>query len=110
MLLQHPAQKLPPRRPAIRRESGSVKGKGDNSSFSFHHHECDDGTEKRENLSDHGVGVNFQFHAGHERDFDGVTVLVAADSILVTPDAFSINLSDGYTASGNLLSGCVTIQ
>jgi len=28
----------------------------------------------------------------------------------VTPDAFSINLSDGYTASGNLLSGCVTIQ
>jgi len=29
---------------------------------------------------------------------------------MVTPDAFSINLSDGYTASGNLLSGCVTIQ
>ncbi len=28
----------------------------------------------------------------------------------MTPDAFSINLSDDYTASGNLLSGCVTIQ
>jgi len=28
----------------------------------------------------------------------------------VTPDAFRINLSDDYTASGNLLSGCVTIQ
>jgi len=35
--------------------------------------------------------------------------LVAVDNTLAPPGSFGITLSDGYTASGSLLSGNVTV-
>ena len=36
--------------------------------------------------------------------------IVAVDSSLVPPGLFSITLSDGYTNSGNLLDGSITLH
>jgi hypothetical protein len=87
-----------------------------------------DGTQETESVSDPGATVNFQSTQVMSATFDSVTgtvtivglgvdnglpvtfTLVAVDSTLVAPGAVSITLSDGYTASGNLLSGSVTIQ
>ncbi len=35
--------------------------------------------------------------------------IIAADSSLVAPGAFSITLSDGYSNSGGLLDGSITV-
>ena len=35
--------------------------------------------------------------------------IVAADSSLAAPGLFSITLSDGYSNSGNLLDGSITV-
>jgi hypothetical protein len=108
--------------------NGAVNGKVDNASFAFHHHECADGTQEAEIVSDPGAAVSFQSTQVTSATFDGVTgtvtivglgtdnglpvafTLVAVDSTLAAPGAFSITLSDGYTVSGSLLSGSVTTQ
>ena len=36
--------------------------------------------------------------------------IVAVDSSMVPPGLFSITLSDGYTDSGNLLDGSITLH
>src|SRR5581483_5883618 len=103
-------------------------GKGDNASFSFHHHECDDGTPESETAADMNAGMNFQSTQITSAIVDSVTgtvtitglgtdnglpvtfTLVGMDSTLAAPGAFSLTLSDGYTTSGNLLSGSVAVQ
>jgi hypothetical protein len=108
--------------------NGAVNGKGDSASFNFHHHECPDGTQENESVSDIGAAVNFQSTQVTSATFDSVTgtvtivglgtdnslpvsfTLVAVDSTLAAPGMFSVTLSDGYSVSGSLLSGSIMIQ
>ena len=56
----------------------------------------------RENFTIAGLGTN-----------NGLPVaftIVAVDSSLVPPGLFSITLSDGYSNSGNLLDGSITLK
>jgi len=105
--------------------SGSVRGKGDDASFSMRHHECEGGGDS-ETVDDSGAGHHFQSTLEMSATFDDAIVtivglgtdnglpvaftLVAVDSLLAAPGKFSIVLSNGYSVSGNLLSGSVTIK
>src|SRR4030081_1086874 len=107
--------------------NGHVNGKrGGNAQFNFNHDECNQDPDS-ESFSDSGSGVNFQATQVTAATFDQVAhtvtltgngtdngnpvafTIVAADSSLASPGLFGITLSDGYSNSGNLLDGSVTI-
>ncbi len=78
-------------------------------------------------FSDSGSGVNFQATQITAATFNQVAhtvtltgtgtdngravtfTIVAADSSLAPPGLFSITLNDGYSNSGNLLDGSITV-
>jgi hypothetical protein len=100
--------------------------KGGKAHFDFNHDECNQADSA--SFSDPGAGVNFQATQVTSATFDDVKhtvtivgsgtdnglpvtfTIVAVDSSLVPPGTFSIILSDGYTNSGNLLDGSITVQ
>ena len=100
--------------------------KGGKAHFDFNHDECNQSDSA--SFSDPGAGANFQATQVTSAIFDEVVhsvtlsglgtdnglsvafTIVAVDSSLVPPGTFSITLSDGYTNSGNLLDGSITIQ
>ena len=113
--------------------SHEAGGKGDNSgkhggkaSFAFSH---DDSNQQSDTASyaDSGSGVNFAATQVNSATFDEVAhtvtligagtdnglavtfTIVAADSSLAAPGLFSISLSDGYSNSGSLLDGSITV-
>ena len=106
---------------------GHVNGKkSGQASFSFNY---DDSTQPTGSASfnDAGSGVNFQSTQVPAATFNSVAhtvtltgsgtdngrpvtyTIVAADSSLAAPGLFSITLSDGYSDSGNLLDGSITV-
>ena len=100
--------------------------KSGQASFSFNY---DDSTQPTGSASfnDAGSGVNFQSTQVPAATFNSVAhtvtlagsgtdngrpvtyTIVAADSSLAAPGLFSITLSDGYSDSGNLLDGSITV-
>ena len=100
--------------------------KSGQASFSFNY---DDSTQPTgsASFSDAGSGVNFQSTQVPAATFNQVAhtvtltgagtdngravtfTIVAADSSLASPGLFSITLSDGYSDSGNLLDGSITV-
>src|SRR6266550_361387 len=104
---------------------GTVKGTKGDARFSVHHRECEGGGDS-ESVSDPLAGHNFHSTQVTSASFDGATVtivglgtdnglpvaftLVAVDNTLAPPGSFGITLSDGYTVSGSLLSGSVTVH
>ena len=106
---------------------GDEPGKhGGSANFAFNY---DDSNQQSNSVafSDSGSGVSFQAAQFTSATFDevahsvaltglgtdkGVSVgftIIAVDSSLVAPGMFSITLSDGYSNSGNLLDGSITI-
>jgi 3D (Asp-Asp-Asp) domain-containing protein len=101
--------------------------KGGSAHFHMHEDNCNQQPEK-EDFSDASSGTDF--HSTHvtsvtyDKGLHNVTVvgsgtnngvsvtftIVAVDSSLVPPGSFSITLSDGYSNSGNLLSGSITLH
>jgi hypothetical protein len=99
---------------------------GGNAQFNFNHDECNQAPDSA-SFSDSGSGVNFQAtqvtaatfdQAAHTVTLTGTGTdnghpvaftIVAADSSLAPPGLFSITLIDGYSNSGNLLDGSVTV-
>ncbi|MHB8478057.1 MAG: hypothetical protein ACYDBZ_17415 [Steroidobacteraceae bacterium] len=107
---------------------GDVPGaKGGSARFSFHHDDCNEKPDS-EDYSDSGAGTDFHStqvtsatfdDAAHSVTIAGLGVdnglpvaftIVAVDSSLVPPGLFSIILSDGYTNSGNLLDGSISLH
>jgi hypothetical protein len=107
--------------------SGNISGKkGGKAAFSFNYDDSNQATGSA-SFSDSGSGVNFQSTQVTTATFDEVAhtvtltgsgidngspvafTIVAADSSLAPPGLFSITLSDGYSNSGNLLDGSVTV-
>jgi hypothetical protein len=107
--------------------NGHVNGKhGGLAQFSFNYDDSNQPTGSA-SFSDSGSGVNFQATQVTAATFDQVAhtatltgtgtdnghpvafTIVAADSSLAPPGLFSITLSDGYSNSGNLLDGSVTV-
>jgi hypothetical protein len=100
--------------------------KGGTASFAFNY---DDSNPQSNSAAygDSGAGVNFQATQVTTATFDEVAhtvtlsglgtdnglsvafTIVAADSSLAAPGMFSITLSDGYSNSGNLLDGSITV-
>jgi hypothetical protein len=104
-----------------------VNGKhGGLAQFSFNYDDSNQPTGSA-SFSDSGSDVNFQATQVTAATFDQVAhtvtltgtgtdnghpvafTIVAADSSLAPPGLFSITLSDGYSNSGNLLDGSVTV-
>jgi hypothetical protein len=94
----------------------------------FNFNEGDDNPQSDSaSFSDPGSGISFQTTQFTAATFDEVAhtvtltglgtdngntvafTIVAADSSLVAPGMFSITLSDGYSNSGNLLGGSITV-
>lgn len=120
----------PPQPPPCRQadgngdEAGSKAGK---AHFSFHEDDCNQQPES-EDFSDPSSGTDFHSTQVNSVTYDTVAhsvtiaglgtnngllvafTIVAADSSLVPPGLFSITLSDGYTNSGNLLDGSITLH
>src|SRR5712672_2949095 len=107
--------------------SGRVNGKhGGQAQFSFNYDDSSQPTGSA-SFADSGSGVNFQATQITAAVFDQVAhtvtltgsgtdngsavtfTIVAADSSLAAPGLFSITLSDGYSDSGNLLDGSITV-
>jgi hypothetical protein len=100
---------------------------GGSAQFSFHEDNCNQQPE-REDFSDPSSGTDFHSTQVTSVTYDDlahtVTIaglgtdnglpvaftIVAVDSSLVPPGLFSITLSDGYTNSGNLLVGSITLH
>jgi hypothetical protein len=108
---------------------GHVAGKNSGeSSFHVDADPCEDGSPKE--VDAHDASGNMDFHSTQLQSvaFDDVahTVTItgvgtdngrpvaftigAVDSALVPPGLFSITLSDGYSNSGNLLDGTLTLH
>src|SRR5216683_1733426 len=107
--------------------SGHENGKhGGQAQFNFNYDDSNQPTGSA-SFSDSGSGVNFQSTQVTAATFDEVThsvtltglgidngvsvgfTIVAVDSSLVAPGMFSITLSDGYSNSGHLLDGSITL-
>jgi len=107
--------------------SGHINGKhGGQGQFSFTYDDSNQPTGSA-SYSDSGSGVAFQATQITAATFDQVAhtatltgtgtdngrpvvfTIVAADSSLAPPGLFSITLDDGYSDSGNLLDGSVTV-
>jgi hypothetical protein len=100
--------------------------KGGSAHFSFHEDDCNQQPES-EDFSDPNSGTDFHSTQVNSVAYDNVAhtvtiaglgtnnglpvafTIVAADSSLVTPGLFSITLSNGYSNSGHLLDGSITI-
>jgi hypothetical protein len=106
---------------------GDEPGKhGGSASFAFNYDDANPQSNSAA-FSDPGSGVNFQAAQITSATFDDVAhsitltglgtdnglsvvfTIVAVDSSLVPPGLFSITLSDGYSNSGNLLDGSITV-
>jgi len=105
-------------------EPGSNGGK---ARFDMHEDDCNPQLD-REDYSDPSSGTDFHATQTDSVAFDTVAhsvtiaglgtnnglavafTIVAVDSSLVPPGLFSITLSDGYTNSGSLLDGSVTLH
>lgn len=106
---------------------GSEPGKhGGNAQFNFNEDDENPQSDSA-SFSDPGSGVSFQATQFTAATFDKVAhtvtitglgtdngnpvafTIVAADSSLVAPGMFSITLSDGYSNSGNLTGGSITV-
>jgi hypothetical protein len=107
---------------------GDERGeKGGNAHFRLHHDDCNEQPDDEE-FSDPGSGEDFHStqetsvtrdDVAHSVTIAGLGVsnglpvaftIVAVDSSLVPPGLFSITLSDGYTNSGNLVDGGITLR
>jgi hypothetical protein len=107
---------------------GDERGeKGGNAHFRFHHDDCNEQPDDEE-FSDPGSGTDFHStkntsvtrdDVAHSVTIAGLGVnnglpvaftIVAVDSSLVPPGMFSITLSDGYSNSGTLLDGGITLR
>jgi len=107
--------------------NGHINGKhGGQSQFSFSYDDSKQPTGSA-SYSDSGSGVNFQSTQVTAAVFDEVAhtatltgtgtdngnpvtfTIVGADSSLAPPGLFSITLNDGYSNSGNLLDGTITV-
>jgi hypothetical protein len=107
---------------------GDVPGSnGGSAHFHFHEDSCNLQPES-EQFSDQGSGTNFQSTQVTSVAYDTLThtvtiaglgtnnglpvafTVVAVDSSLVPPGLFSITLSNGYSNSGNLLAGTITLK
>jgi len=106
---------------------GSEPGKhGGSAQFDFNEDDENPGSDSA-SFSDPGSGVSFQATQFTAATFDEVAhsvtitgmgtdngkpvafTIVAVDSSLVAPGMFSITLSDGYAANGNLNGGTITV-
>jgi hypothetical protein len=106
---------------------GDVPGnKGGSAHFHFHEDNCNRQPDS-EDFSDSGSGTDFHSTQVTSVAYDGVAhtvtiaglgtnnglpvafTIVGADSSLVPPGLFSIALSDGYSNSGKLLDGSITL-
>ncbi len=107
---------------------GDEPGKnGGTAHFHFHHDDCNQQPES-EDFSDPSSGTDFHSTQVTAVSYDGVAhtvtiaglgtnnglpvafTIVAVDSSLVPPGMFSITLSDGYSNTGNLLTGSITLR
>jgi hypothetical protein len=107
---------------------GDIRGKkGGDAHFRFHHDDCNELPDDEE-FSDPESGTDFHStqdtsvtrdDVAHTVTIAGLGVnnglpvaftIVAVDSSLVPPGLFSITLSDGYTNSGNLVDGGITLR
>jgi hypothetical protein len=107
---------------------GDIRGKkGGDAHFRLHHDDCNEQPDDEE-FSDPGSGTDFHATQVSSATFDDVAhsvtivgqgvdnglsvafTIVAVDSSLVPPGVFSITLSDGYTNTGNLLDGSITLH
>ncbi|HYL12424.1 MAG TPA: hypothetical protein VEV41_05290 [Terriglobales bacterium] len=100
--------------------------KGGTASFALNEDDSNPSSDSA-NYTDSGAGVNFQATQFTSATFDeiahsvtivgsgidnGVPVaftIIAVDSSLVAPGSFKITLSDGYSNSGPLLDGSITV-
>jgi hypothetical protein len=100
--------------------------KGGSAHFRLHHDDCNQEPDT-EDFSDSGSGTDFHSTKVTSATFNSVAhsvtitgsgtnngspvafTIVAVDSSLVAPGMFSITLSDGYTNSGHLLDGSITL-
>jgi hypothetical protein len=106
---------------------GHVNGKhGGQAQFNFNYDDSNQTTGSA-SFSDSGSGVNFQATQVKAATFNQIAhtatltgtgtdngrpvafTIVAADSSLAPPGMFSITLNDGYSDSGNLVDGSVTV-
>ncbi len=106
---------------------GDEPGKhGGSANFAFNYDDSNPQSNSAA-FSDPGSGVSFQATQFTSATFDEVThsvtltglgtdngvsvgfTIVAVDSSLVAPGMFSITLSDGYSNSGHLLDGSITL-
>jgi hypothetical protein len=107
---------------------GDMPGKnGGKASFSVHENDCNKSGDSA-NFNDLSSGTAFQSTKVTSVAYDGVAhsvtmtglgtnnglpvafTIVAVDSTLVPPGMFSITLSNGYTDSGKLLDGSITLH
>jgi hypothetical protein len=107
---------------------GDEPGKnGGTAHFRFHHDDCNQEPDT-EDFSDPGSGTDFHSTKVTSATFNSVAhsvtiaglgtnngspvafTIVAVDSSLVAPGMFSITLSNGYTNSGRLLDGSITLH
>lgn len=107
---------------------GDVPGrKGGKANFKMHHDNCNEQPDS-EDFSDSAFGTDFHSTRVDSATFNDVAhsltitgmgtnnglpvafTIVAVDSTLAAPGLFSITLSDGYTNSGSLLDGSITLQ
>src|SRR5437588_562783 len=95
--------------------------------FHFHHDDCGASAES-ETYSDPGAGTNFQSTQVNSVTYDDVAqsmtivgtgtdngasvafTIVAVDSSLLPPGLFTITLSDGYTNTGSLVDGSISLH
>ncbi|HZR32731.1 MAG TPA: hypothetical protein VFA76_12865 [Terriglobales bacterium] len=106
---------------------GDEHGKnGGNAHFDFNYDDSGQGSNSA-SFSDPGASVNFQAAQFTAATFDDVAhtvtltgsgtnngkpvafTIVGADSSLAAPGLFGITLSDGYSNSGKLVSGSITV-
>jgi len=106
---------------------GDEPGKnGGKAHFSVHENDCNRQGDS-EDFSDPGSGTDFHSTQVNSAIYDDVAhtvtitglgtnnglpvafTIVAVDSSLVAPGMFNITLSDGYTNSGHLLDGSITL-
>jgi hypothetical protein len=108
--------------------NGDVPGNnGGKAPFNFHEDSCNQQPES-ESFSDPNSGTDFHSTQVNSVSYDDVAhtvtiaglgtnnglpvafTIVGVDSTLVQPGLFSITLSDGYSNSGNLLDGSITLH
>jgi hypothetical protein len=106
---------------------GDEPGKnGGTAHFRFHHDDCNQEPDT-EDFSDPGSGTDFHSTKVTSATFNSVAhsvtmtgfgtnngsavafTIVAVDSSLMAPGMFSITLSNGYSNSGRLLDGSITL-